>query len=277
MQHYQSLHTLKSKIGFARYDILGLALIFFGNLGIRIIGLFSLPFFLNKKNFNIGIFLLTAVIASFVFPNVFLQKGVATNSSQVFQYMLLVFGILFAVACSLILKRNKKLYAKIILVVAIFLLGTPTQIGLLQEFYSHPAYAKISKQEVEALNFIRQKSPKNSVILTPTYNQYLDTKTSPPPIWDWFDTGYVAALSQRQVYFSDYEQVDIMGYDYKPRKEFARIFFDLTTPDITSDNLRQKGISLIYFPTLLSPKRNLIKMDLIKIYSSPEVEIWSVN
>ena len=250
---------------------------FFGNLGVRIVGLFSFPFFLKNRNRDLGIFLLSAAAVSFVFPNIFLQKGVATNSSQTLQYMLLTFGILFAVACPSILKRLSQLYLKILFILVIFLFSLPSQIGLLYEFYSRQAYAKISKEEIRALNYVKQNTSENSVILTPPYDQYLDTKTSPPPIWDWFDTSYVAALSKRLVYFADYEQVDIMGYNYHSRQDFAWRFFNSTSPDITINDLKQRGISLVYFPTSLFPKRDLKKTGLTKIYTSSEVEIWSVN
>jgi hypothetical protein len=147
----------------------------------------------------------------------------------------------------------------------------------LHQFYSRPAYAKIPQAEVKALNFLKNNSDGDAVIITPPYNPYLDTKEVPPPIWDWFDTSYVAALSERQVYFADYEQVDIMGYNYKPRLEFQKLFFDSETPNITSKELKDKGISLIYFPTYLKPKRDPKKIGLTKIYSNSEVEIWKVN
>ena len=196
----------------------------FGNLGVRSIGFLAIPK-LFRQNKGITIFLLSAAFFSFLIPNLFLQKGVATNTSQTFQYLLLVFGVFFAIAASDIFSKINNLKTKILFISVLILFSLPTQLGLLRQFYSRPAFTKISAGELQALNYLKNYSDKNSVILTPPYDKYLDTGEVPPPIWDWFDTSYVAALSERRVYFADYEQVDIMGYQYKTRQNNQETVF----------------------------------------------------
>jgi len=274
-QHYQSLHSLKAKIGFARYDILGILLIIFGNLGTRSLGFLAVPKFMHK-NTQMGLFLLSCSVLSLLIPILFLQKGVATNTSQTLQYMLLVLGLFFALACSEIFTKTKNINLKIAVFTSIILISVPTQIGLLCEFYSRPAYAKIEGGEIEALNYLKNNSDKGAIIITPPYDSYLDTKEVPPPIWDWFDTSYVAAMSERRVYFEDYEQVDIMGYDYEQRVANQNLIFKETNNNQILNTLKNEKITFVYFPKTHKPKIDLSEIGLVKYYENDEVEIWEV-
>jgi len=274
-QHYQNLHSLKAKIGFARYDILGVLLIIFGNLGTRSLGFLAVPKFM-RKNTQMGLFLLSCAILSLLIPILFLQKGVATNTSQTLQYMLLILSLFFALMSSEIFSKTKNINLKIVMFTSIILLSIPTQIGLLYELYSRPAYAKIERSEIEALNYLKNNSDKGAIIITPPYDSYLDTKDVPPPIWDWFDTSYVAAMSERSVYFADYEQVDIMGYDYKQRVINQNLIFKETNNNQILNTLRSEKITFVYFPKTLKPKVDLSKVGLIKYFENDKVEIWEV-
>lgn len=275
IQHYQSLSSIKSKFGFARYDLLGLLLIFIGNLGIRIIGIFSIPSVLEKKRIHVGIFLLSAAFFSFTFPNLFLQKGVATNTSQTFSYMLLVFSLLFALQMEKILYYAKTNITKFILIIFMFTLSIPTQAALIYQFYSKSANAYISSKELEALDYIKKNTDKNTVILTPAYDKYLETGEVPPPIWDWFDTSYVAAFSERKVFMSDYEQMDIMGYKIQERRNFQNEIF--INSEIKKEKLLKRNIDYIYFPKHLTPNSNLKNMGFVRVFENDKAEVWKVN
>lgn len=244
---------------------MGLLIFFFGNLGVRFLGLWE---FLKQNNiFKISI------ILSLALPLIFLQKGVASNTSQFLQYFVLLFGILSGIAVSKITKPKKFKF----LVPLILILMIPTQVGLLYEFYSRPAFAKISSFELDAFKFINKNSNKDSVILTPPYNQYTDLKKATPDIWDWFDTSYISAFSSRNTYFDDYEQVDIMGYDYKPRLATKKIVFESEIVKTVKDSFLETGANILYFPKVLRPKINLEEIGLIKFFENSEVEIWKTN
>ena len=249
---------------------MGFLIFFFGNLGMRALGLRE--FVKTNAIFKIGI------ILSIAFPLIFLQKGVASNTSQFLQYFILLFGILSGIAVSKIL-ANKKL---IFLAPIIIILMIPTQVNLLREFYiadgyfSRPAFAKISSQELEALKFIKNNTDINSVILTPPYNQYLNQKQITPNIWDWFDTSYVSALTSRRTYFDDYEQVDIMGYDYRPRLKIKETIFNSEKIDEVKSALKSTDTNILYYPRIISPKVNIESLGLIKFFENSEVIIWKI-
>lgn len=241
----------------------GFLIFFFGNLGMRFVGLWNYL----KTHLIIKV----AIFLSILLPLIFLQKGVASNTSQFLQYFVLLFGILAGIQTSKITAKAKFLTPFIII------LMLPTQIGLLREFYSRPAFAKVSSQEVEALNYIKENTPEDTVVVTPPYNQYLDLKDSTPNIWDWFDTSYVSAISARRTFFDDYEQADIMGYDWRPRLETKRVVFEGTNPVEVKNAFTETQASVLYFPKAMGPKVDPKSLDLILIFENQEIEVWKAN
>ncbi len=244
---------------------IGFLIFFFGNLGMRFIGLWE--FVKTNAIFKISI------ILSLLLPLIFLQKGVASNTAQFLQYFILLFGILGGIAVSKIVKNKKMIWISPIII----LLMIPTQVGLLREFYSRPAFAKVSSEELEALKFIKENTSVDDIIITPPYNQYLNQGVVTPHIWDWFDTSYVSAFSSRRTYFDDYEQVDIMGYDYRPRLKIKEIIF--TEKDLIKVRgaIVSTNSNLIYFPKDVRPVVELNKIGITKFYENSIVEVWKIN
>ena len=247
---------------------MGLLIFFFGNLGMRVVGLWK--FVKSNAIFKISI------VLSLVLPLLFLQKGVASNTAQFLQYFILLFGILAGIAVSKIPKN-----LSYILFPLIFILMIPTQVNLLKDFYGttknpRPAFTKISTKELEALKFIKENTDKASVILTPPYNQYYVGKESIPNIWDWFDTSYVSALTSRRTYFDDYEQVDIMGYDYKPRLKTKEIIFNSEKIEEVKEALKSTDADILYYPKAITPKIDIDSIGLNKIFENNEVLVWKL-
>jgi len=242
---------------------MSLLIFFFGNLGMRFIGLWD---FLKSH-----IIFKAIIVLSFVLPLLFLQKGVASNTSQFLQYFVLLFGILAGITTAKITAKIK------ILIPVIIILMIPTQIGLLREFYSRPAFAKISSSELEALQFIKANTIKETVVMTPPYNQYLNLGGITPNIWDWFDTSFVSALSARRTYFDDYEQADIMNYNWRPREEVKKIIFENIDPEKVRGAFLQTGSKILYFPRVLRPKVDPQNIGLTLFFENGEIEVWKAN
>lgn len=242
---------------------LGFLIFFFGNLGMRFLGLLE---FLKTHAI-----IKWSIIISLVLPLLFLQKGVASNTSQFLQYFLLLFGVLSGIAVSKLTKKFK------ILIPVIVLLAIPTQINLLKDFYSRPAFAKISGDEVNALQFIKNNSNEDDVILTPPYDENLNTGEVTPPIWDWFDTAYVSALSSRRTYFDDYEQIDIMGYDKETRYKIKKEIFETKNLEKFRGLFNSTKANILYFPKMLRPNTDLEKAGLTKIFDNQSIEVWKAK
>jgi hypothetical protein len=259
-------------------EVIAFIIFFIGNLGMRFIGLLKTPEIIKNISKNyFYLFISMCIAGAFIFPLLFLQKGVAGNTAQTLQYFLLIIGILAGLATSDLLTKIKNKALSTIFIIFLIILSIPTQIGLLQEFYGRNPFAKITIEELSALEYLRSSTAQNSVILTPPYDKRLNLKEGVPPIWDWFDTAYVSAFSQRRTYFSDYEQADIMGYQYEDRLNLQTEIFN--TPDVNTfkQMLEDTKASYLYFPKIIAPKVNLDDTNLSLFYSNNEIEIWEVK
>ncbi len=273
-QTYLAEHNLKRV---AQLEGTSFFIFLFGNLGLRFIGLVDVAKYVTSifKNY-LHLLLILILLSSFILPMLFLQKGVASNSIQFMQYFLLLMGIIAGIAWGKFTLKFKS-SIQIALGFLIILLAVPTQVGLIYGFYSRPPYAKIDSPEQSALTFLRKNTSENSVVVTPPYNKYLDLHTSTPPIWAWFDTAYVSALSSRRTFLSDTEQVDIMGYKFNDRLDIEKQLFEETDPINFDKILRDNKISYLYFPIQLQPAIDLTKTDLQEVYSNPSIQIWKTN
>lgn len=241
----------------------GFLIFFFGNLGMRLLGLWD---FLKSH-----LIIKATIILSLILPLLFLQKGVASNTSQFLQYFVLLFGILAGITTAKITAKLK------FLIPVIILLMIPTQVGLIHEFYSRPAFAKISSSEIEALNFVKKNTDNKAVIVTPPYNQYLNLGGITPNIWDWFDTSYVSAFSSHRTYFDDYEQADIMGYKEQDRIDTKKIIFESVSVAAVKEAFTKTKASLLYYPKAVQPKVDPKEIGLTLIFENLEVEVWKAN
>lgn len=218
------------------------------------------------------------IIISFVFPLLFLQKGVAGNTIQTFQYMLLITGIIAGVSQSQIINLFRNKFIKTIFATTIIILSIPTQIALIYDFYSKPPLAKINKSEMEALEFVKEKTPKNSIIVSPPFNQYSKFRNQETPeIWAWFDTSYIAAFSERKVFFADYEQMDIMGYDIKTRQDIQKMIFSTKDPKKFVNILKENKIDYLYIPKELNEEIEIPYQTLNKVFENQGIVIWQVT
>lgn len=256
---------------------MGFTIFFFGNLGMRFLGLWE---FVKTHNIiQTNNIVKVIIVLSLVLPLLFLQKGVASNTSQFLQYFILLFGILAGIAVSKITKPKKLKF----LIPIIIVLMIPTQVGLLNEFYvtdgysSRPAFAKVSSLELSALEFVKNNTDKNSVIITPPYNKYFNQEGVTPHIWDWFDTSYVSALTSRRTYADDYEQVDIMGYDDELRIESKKTIFESEDAKEIKNALLSTHSNILYFPKIIKPVVDPNEIGLTLIFENEEIEVWKAN
>ncbi len=273
-QTYVADHNYKRVI---QLELTGFLIFFFGNLGMRFFGLWNLTklsksFFLNYFNQVIVLIMLTSLIL----PLLVLQKGVAPNTIQFLQYFLILSGIISAPVIVGMLSWLRFRFLIPALACVIILLAVPTQLSLITGFYSRPPFTKITSQELTALQFLKEHTPVNSIILTPAFNKYYQSNDPIPHIWAWSDTGYVAALSAKRTYLADTEQVDIMGYDFKNRLKAEQEIFEQTDPKLFTQQIKSLTVDYLYFPIPQRPKTDLSKTSFIKVFSNPEVEIWKI-
>lgn len=275
-QTYLAEGNIKRVVSIEIYSFL---IFFIGNLGMRFLGIWAfIKYGLNSLKDYYCLLICLIITIAFIMPMLFLQKGVAGNTIQFLHYFLLLMGIMAAITISNLLSKIKSPITKILLIIFIIILSVPTQIGLLMEFYTRKPVAKIEKNELDALNYIKNNSDKNSIILTPPLNKHIPRNEPTLPIWAWFDTAYVSAFSARRTYLADSEQVDIMGYDLNARHNIIQeIFINIDNPRNLEKAIKDLHINYLYFPKELKPKVNLNLTYFKRIFDNGTTEIWRTD
>lgn len=249
-QHYLSRGTWNANLRVLQLETEAFLIFLFGNLGMRFLGFWTIFKQLRENIFgnSFNLFFLAVTFTSFIIPVLFLQKGVAWNSIQFNQYFLLFFGFLAALGVTDLLAKINTKFTKVIIIIILIILAVPTQLGLLWQFYSNPALSKISYNEIDALNYLKRNSDKDSVILTAPFNKYEKDKFKYPPIpiYAWYDTGYVSAFSQRSTLISDEEQINIMGYDVSKLAKDREEVFQTEDIKIVNGFLNKYKVDYIY-------------------------------
>lgn len=247
-----------------------------GNLGTKFLGFFAFPKLISKiknKEYTLPIIgVLSFITASFLMPLLFLQSGVAWNTIQYFYYFVFIFAILSGLALGS-LKPNL-LFSLIIIILSI-----PTSLELIYSFYSSPPAAYLSKKEYEALNFLKENSPKNSIVLAHYFNQDLRQKlNSPMPLALYDSTSYISAFSARPVYFADELMAGNAGYNIKEKEINLNNFFTTNDSSVAGRFLQKNNIGYIY---LLKDEKIGQKIyfseesaSLTKFFENEEVKIY---
>lgn len=225
-------------------ETLSLLIFTFGNLGTKFLGFFAFPKIFAKiknKEYSLPIIgILAFIIASFTIPLLFLQSGVAWNTIQYLYYFVFALSLLSGLVVGSFKPR-------IFISLAIIIFSIPTSLELIYSFYSNPAASYLSRGEFEALNFLKNRTPKNSVVLAYEFNPYLKEKfDSPIPISIYDSTSYVSAFSARPVYFADELIEGNAGYNIEERKNNQKLFFHTDNTGIADDFLKKNHIKYIY-------------------------------
>lgn len=275
-QTYIAEHNWKRVI---QVEATAFVIFLIGNLGMRILGFWTIFKQIRHNIFRapFDLFFLTITAISFFIPVFFLQKGVAWNSIQFNQYFLLFFGFLAAVAIPTILGLLKNDFARSIVSFVVILLAIPTQLGLLWQFYSNPPLSKISNEEIEALNFLKNQ-PAGIVLVAP-FNKYEKDKFKDPPIpiYAWYDTGYVSAFSSKRTLIADEEQVNIMGYDVSTLLKKRAAAFESEDYHIMNNFLQDYKIDYIYLVWDQKIATDVARLNVEPIFKNKDARIFKVR
>jgi hypothetical protein len=284
VQTYLSVGRFTSYLRVAQFEGTALLIFIIGNLGMRIVGFTVIigNFLKFKKKIlesPLDTFLMSAGLAGFIIPMIFLQKGVVYNSIQFMQYVLLVTGFYGAIFTYSILKKIKSPIWKYLFVAILVVLSVPTVIGNFVEFYGSPANAKISNDELSALSFLKDNSNPSDIILTPPFdgNAKYGYKTNPLPIYAWTSTAYVSSLTDRATFLSCEDMLRQTGYDVDGRLGLENKFFSQKDFAFNKNFLKENKIAYIYVPT---PRKYSLQEEdnhLTKVFSNSEVNIYKVD
>lgn len=286
-EHYLAQHTWHAYLRVVQVEAIAFFIFLFGNMGMRILGFYEIfrRFILERKTAfknPIDIFLLVAMFTGFIIPMLFVQRGLIYNNIQFMQYFLLIAGFYGAITIYKLLIFARKRAIQIIIMILIFILSMPTVIGNFIEFYGPKAgpLAVVSNSEIDALRYLKDHSSSKDVILSYPFNKYLKVRfeTQPIPIYAWYDTPYIPALTGRNSYLVS-EQIFLLDYpNTKQRQENIIKFFKQEDFSWNKQFLKEAGINYIYLnkPEMKVPL-NLNQNNLSLFYENNEVLIYKVE
>jgi len=239
-----------------------------GNLGFRVLSIFSIKKIKSQNNTEIHQFILIIILLGIIIPTFFVQKGTAWNTIQFFYYSLFLINYYFAVYLS---------SQKTIIALLLLLFTLPTSYSTLKDYFGYPPPSAIYNSELNALKFLKSQPPGN--VLTYPYNKYEKDKfkNTPLPIYAYETTSYVAAFSSKPVYLEDEMNLNITGLDWQTRRITSDNFFNSTDQNFSRGFLINNHILYIYLLTdqnlPLSPSQ--LQIDLI--YDQDGVLIYKVQ
>lgn len=283
-QHYVSKHTLKATLRVIQLEMKAFAIFVVGNLGTRFIGVFILfengfkkigGFFKDTVN----ILLLSSMLSGLIVVLLFVQRGIAYNLIQFMQYFILIFGFFSAAFVAATLSKIKSKFLRFFLAGILIAVSIPTVIGNLVEFYGpeKTPLAKVSANELAALNYLKSNTPDNALVLTYPFDSGYrwNYKAQPWPISVWYDTAYVSALSSRRTFLSNEGQVDILGIPFKERHLEVQKYFKEGNASYNNEFIKKNGIGYVYvFKAELEKPLDGKILGLAKFYENDEVIIY---
>lgn len=234
------------------------ALIIFivGNLGTRIIGLFSL------KKTSENLFYIPVLLLGLIIPMFFLQSGTPWNTLQFFYYTQFFMGILAGLALS-----------KFRYPILIVLLTLPTTFRTFPHYLPKQPPAKISNEELAALKFLANQPP--GIVLT--YPAQPDAYApAPRPLYKYDSTGYVAAFSNHPAFLEDTVNLDITGYPWRDRLSEVNAFFRNSDPISAINFIKKYNIYYIYLSDVAvsRPVSSESQLGFKKLFENSQASVW---
>lgn len=257
----------------------GLFMLF--SFGTRVIGVVYYLYLLLKKQLRIYHHLsFVGIIVGVACSSLLVQRGMWWNTIQFLYYSLFFASILAAEAIYKLLQK-KSLVIKCLISIVVITLTIPNSLAIIREFSSNVGISYIPKQELRALEFL--KNQEDGVVLTYPY-VYSIAKWEPITKMSKFsDNAYVAAFSGKQTFINDTHVLEILGINYQQRQNLTESFFKKKLSESQARKFLIKNkIVYIYLAKshLLYTKRfvyNPAKIGIKKIFDNKEVTIYKVN
>ncbi|KKQ95780.1 MAG: hypothetical protein UV74_C0013G0386 [Candidatus Woesebacteria bacterium GW2011_GWB1_43_14] len=242
--------------------LLAFCLFIVGNLGTRLI-------FLFKKWGTISyidVFILTVIMGGIFTPMLFVQKGTAWNTIQFFYYSLVFVGVYAGISVNSIKNKYMGIF--------IILLTLPTTFGSLKHYLPGTPPAALPKEEIQALKFLA-KEPEG-VVLTFPYDRLSVKPESPIPLYRYESTGYVAAFSGKQLFLEDEMNLDIIGFDWRARREAVEEFYSSLDEEFVRNFLKDNDIDYVYWVDGQRATLGETQLGLERIFENARVDIYKV-
>ncbi|MGB6881725.1 MAG: hypothetical protein WBD86_00235 [Microgenomates group bacterium] len=260
--------------------IIAFLIFWYGNMGTRFIQelLFAKWILKHKKHSFIEIFLVSVILAGGVIPLFFLQAGTPWNTIQFFYYSLTFSGILAGLVLGGWIEGQRNILKQGLITGVIILFTLPTTYATLKHYLPARPPAKISHEELEALNFLSAQP--DGVVLTYPFDRdaaEAAVANPPRPLYLYESTAYVSAFSKKTVYLEDEVNLDITGYDWRNRREKVEEFLDSLDDQRVWSFLRENNITYVYWIKGQRARLGEGQLGMTRIFENSEVDIYKVD
>jgi hypothetical protein len=230
-------------------EVVSVIIFLVGNLGTRVIGLWSILKSLKTKSLDgFDLMLFTMMFISAAIPLMFVQKGTAWNTIQFFYYFLFFMNFYAAVTLSAWLESKKSTLFKISIIIFFLVMTVPTTYSTIKDYFGYPPPAALPLNEMKALDYLKNLPGKT--VLTYPYDPYLENRDilkTPIPLYLYVTSGYVSAFSGKQTYLEDEMNLGNSGYPVDQRKEnIYKLFFKASSPEEAKNFLFASKIDYLY-------------------------------
>ncbi len=255
-------------------EFISLVIFIIGNLGIRILSIFSFFKIKHITKDNTLLFLFILLTLSFLIPILFIQSGNPWNTIQFLYYGLFVAALCAGITVSTLILNFPKVISVPIVILIIIL--TPINSITTSSYYTgYLPHARIDALELAALQFL-SKQPDGIVLTYPYDDKLKKIESEPWPLFIYDSTAYVSAFSKKRVYLEDESQNQILLTDYKKRLVDSKNFFNNSVQDRLKFLLDNK-ITYIYVPKIFKVRLDENIKEIIKIFDNNEVVIYKLN
>jgi hypothetical protein len=189
-------------------EVATLSIFIIFNWGTRIIGLWGI------KKRTIDLILLSGIFTGLIMNILFTQRGEWWNTVQFLYYSTFLSNIYAADVLAKLIQNGRVLALSATILIVV--LTIPNAIDTYRIFSSFPPHSYISDTEMKALEHLKAL-PSGIVLALPISPIPGNEYQLPRPLYNMYDTAYVAAFSGQQTYLNDLVQLRLTGIDYEER------------------------------------------------------------
>ncbi len=197
-------------------ELFNLTLFVFFYFGVKFFGLIYVAVKILRRKINrFDWYLLLTMVFATALTVTFVQKAEWWNVIQFFYYAMFLSVFFTAELMYGLWKAKKRKLVAYSLLVVIIILALPVTVDVVKQYAVFPGTAYISEDELAGLNFLK-KQP-YGVVFAPLYDPAWKTYGEPDQLYRYTDTAYVAAFTDKPVYFANILQLRLTGVNYENR------------------------------------------------------------
>lgn len=249
-----------------RYRFLELIIYLVGNLGIRVLGFWTIISALrNIRKINPAVLsMLIIFITGMTIPLLFVQDGSIANTLQFSYYSLEIMSLFMVIALVKFLNKTG-IYTGFAVCVILFFIAIPTSLETWYHYVLDKYSLALSASAVESYDYLKKNTNDYAVVMVPATGTYT--------------TSLIAGtLSNRRLFYGDRLMAENTHKDFNSRELALKKFYK-STPDTgwNSSMLYDNKINYVYVDKNETAGFMPEYYPLIKVFENDTAEIYKVR